>query len=924
MSASVLGLVDREAEIARVRAGADGAAHGRGAVLAIEGEPGIGKTALLDAAMEAAADAEVAVLSARASELERGYPFGVVRQLFERAVAGRADLFVGRAALAAAVLDAPAGDAASTASEGTLHGLYWLLVNLQDEEPRLLAIDDLQWADDESLAFLRFLSVRLAGLRVAAVITTRPAVSDGPAADLLVDPAVELVRPRALGPDGAAAFLTQRLGQAPDPAFAAACHAVTGGNPFLLDQLVQALRAEAIEPTGEQAARVGQLRPDGLARSVIAKLDEDARDLARCLAILGDGVEVSAAAELAGLEPDRAEAPADALAAAGLIADERPLRFRHALLRGAVLAGMRAGERVQWHTVAVALLRERGAAPEQICAHLLRLEPRADPDDAATLREAADQARARGAPATAAQLLERALAEPLTDDERAEVLIALGTAELALGRASAFERCREAARIASDGARRIAAAVVAGRAAGLDPANAAPALELLASIDAGDDRAAAMEIVNAELTSTWSNIERWHAVLSRVAALEPITGETATECMVLAHLARGGLESGVPAVEVAAIAERAMRHEVFVETAWIVPVLVSLAAVDRHATAEALAERAIDHARKHGTLRSFHIASIWQARVAHMRGDLERAEELAHTAIDAVADTPTWWALIPVSTLVETLVDQGRDADAAQAWSAAGLGEDVPRHRALNQLLHARARLRQSQGDLAGALDDLREIDRRAGPITRRSINWIDTRLRTAEILDLLGDREGALAESEAAVELTRSFGAASSLGAALRIHGRLTGDEALVAEAVELLRGAPTRLIFARALIDLGASMRRRHARRESREPLREAHALALACGALPDAEHARLELAASGVTVRRADPSRRDELTPSERRIAGMAAEGASNKDIAQALFLTVKTVEMHLSSTYRKLDVRSRRDLPEALARPEGGAR
>ena len=114
---------------------------------------------------------------------------------------------------------------------------------------------------------------------------------------------------------------------------------------------------------------------------------------------------------------------------------------------------------------------------------------------------------------------------------------------------------------------------------------------------------------------------------------------------------------------------------------------------------------------------------------------------------------------------------------------------------------------------------------------------------------------------------------------------------------------------------------MRRRGARRESRAPLREGHELARACHAHAVAEHARNELAASGVHVERGDLARRDELTPSERRIANLAAEGASNKQIAQTLFLTVKTVEMHLSSAYRKLDIRSRRDLASALAASGG---
>ena len=194
-------------------------------------------------------------------------------------------------------------------------------------------------------------------------------------------------------------------------------------------------------------------------------------------------------------------------------------------------------------------------------------------------------------------------------------------------------------------------------------------------------------------------------------------------------------------------------------------------------------------------------------------------------------------------------------------------------------------------------------------------------KLRTAEALHALDRDDEALAQTRVAVEVAGKFGAASTLGAALRVHGRLARDEGSLGEAVRVLHGAPARLERARALIDLGAALRRGGARRDSREPLRAGHELAAACGARALAEEARSELAASGIRVTRRDPVRRDQLTPSERRIAQMAADGAYNKEIAQSLFLSVKTVEMHLSNAYRKLDVRSRVDLHAALTPAPG---
>jgi DNA-binding CsgD family transcriptional regulator len=134
--------------------------------------------------------------------------------------------------------------------------------------------------------------------------------------------------------------------------------------------------------------------------------------------------------------------------------------------------------------------------------------------------------------------------------------------------------------------------------------------------------------------------------------------------------------------------------------------------------------------------------------------------------------------------------------------------------------------------------------------------------------------------------------------------------------EAVRVLEGSPARLEHARALVELGAALRRANQRAAAREPLRDGLELAQACGATRLIERARTELLAAGARPRRELRSGVDALTASERRIAQMAASGMSNPEIAQALFVTIKTVEGHLSGVYRKLDVRSRGELPAAL--------
>lgn len=189
-------LLEREAELATISASVAEAVGGRGRLLVVEGQAGIGKSRLLEAARLAAAEQGFAVLSARCSELERSVAFGAVRQLFEARVAsGGVGPLDGASALAAPVFDPGGFDAQPDrdALLARLHGLYWLAASLAAAAPVALIVDDVQWADEASLRYLRYLAPRLADMRVVAVVATRPA--DDPTASpgipvLLTDPDV--------------------------------------------------------------------------------------------------------------------------------------------------------------------------------------------------------------------------------------------------------------------------------------------------------------------------------------------------------------------------------------------------------------------------------------------------------------------------------------------------------------------------------------------------------------------------------------------------------------------------------------------------------------------------------------------------------------------------------------------------------------
>ena len=230
-----------------------------------------------------------------------------------------------------------------------------------------------------------------------------------------------------------------------------------------------------------------------------------------------------------------------------------------------------------------------------------------------------------------------------------------------------------------------------------------------------------------------------------------------------------------------------------------------------------------------------------------------------------------------------------------------------------------RARLLLHDGDAEGALKEAHRARDMYEAAEGVASTWLAWRPAVCQVLLALdrGDEARELAEEE--LEVTRRWGAAPQIGTALRTLAATDEKrrEALLKEAVELLEGSEARLELAEALIDLGAEVRRRNRKSGSREPLMRGMELATDCGAEPLADRAKTELRATGMRVRRTALSGPESLTDSERRVADLAVEGKTNREIAGELFVTVKTVEVHLSNAYRKLGVSGRRQLPAAMA-------
>jgi DNA-binding CsgD family transcriptional regulator len=382
---------------------------------------------------------------------------------------------------------------------------------------------------------------------------------------------------------------------------------------------------------------------------------------------------------------------------------------------------------------------------------------------------------------------------------------------------------------------------------------------------------------------------------------------------------------GATAEEIGGIAERTARQaDVLLEegaTALVITgTVLGLVWSDRLDAAELLLDRAVDIARRRGSTTDFALVLTRRASVHNRAGRLREAEADARSAL-AAGGGPGWagggsGSVIP---LLASLIGQGRTDEAEHELAAAQGDGEVPDAPAMTPLLVERMRLRAAQADYGRALADWEEAVRRAERLFGLSPAWIGDLATAAEVHRALGDMDAASALVDRAVAFARRWGTPGSIGQALHASARLGAAEdaeGTLRDAVEHLRRSPARLELARALITLGEVLRRRGRRVDSREPLREGYELARACGAAALAETARAELRASGVRLRREALTGADSLTASERRIAELAAGGTSNAEIAQALFLTVKTVEMHLTHSYRKLDISGRSALAKAL--------
>ena len=342
---------------------------------------------------------------------------------------------------------------------------------------------------------------------------------------------------------------------------------------------------------------------------------------------------------------------------------------------------------------------------------------------------------------------------------------------------------------------------------------------------------------------------------------------------------------------------------------------------DRLDDAQRILSATVDDARRQQANYRVGPLLAFRSDVRFRAGALRDAVADAEAALAAYGHAGRLVILGATAALVQALAERGEFAAAEAALEAAdahgepgAIGDGYTG----TLLLNARARLRLAQGDPRAALADVLEVGQRQEVMHEPNPASADWRSQAAVAYAALDRRDEALALAQEELALARRFGAPRAIGIALRTLGVIGDELDHLTEAVDVLAASPARLEHARALADLGVALRHRRRIVEAREPLRQALDLAIRCGAAPLAERARTELLIAGARPRRPQLSGVDALTTNERRVAALAAEGRSNPDIAQALYVSRKTVEKHLSAAYRKLGISARDELPAALAK------
>jgi DNA-binding CsgD family transcriptional regulator len=894
-------VVDRVLEAAR---------DGQGGVLAVYGEPGVGKTALVDYAVEAALGFRVARTVGVEGEMELA--FAALHQLCSPSL----DLMERLPDPQRDALEVALGLSAGRPPNPFLVGLAVLnlLSEAADEQPLLCVVDDAQWLDRASARALAFVARRLLAEKIAMVFAARePIEALAGLAELHVEP---------LGRRDARALLDSVLPARFDERVLERIVVETRGNPLALLELPRGLTpAQLAGGFGLPAALPLSARIEQSFARRLARLPRDARRLLLVAAAdpTGDPALEWRAAQLLGI----AESAAHSVDADGLLAFDAGVAFRHPLVRSAVYRAGGPDERSEVHR-ALAEATDPTIDPDRRAWHRAQATSQPDENVAAELERSAARAQARGGFAAAAAFLERSSVLTLDRAQRA--------------------------------ARALAAAEAKEQAGALDDA-----LALVSSAEAGpldDAQRAQVDVIRARISfAADRGSEAPRLLLSAAKRLEPLDGAAAREIYLdalTAALFAGRLGGEVDARQVAAAARAAPPSEPPAHAADLLldglallitdgapagtPVLrkaLTAFGTDEIGTEEglrwlwlagraagyvwdyenwdALTRRQVRLARESGALTVLPLTLSTRAGVELYAGNLADANSLIAEA-NAITDA-TDGRTVPYAPLA-LVAFRGREADAlpliqatTEDFVARGEGMGLTLAQWATAYLHnGLARYDVALAAAEQAAEDPHEL-------------WFSpwTMVELVEAATRSAQNDRAAGALEVLSETTRASGTPWARGIEARSQALLAeggAAETLYREAIQHLRPTRLRVDLARTHLLYGEWLRRERRRIDARTELRMAHELFSEFGMEAFAERARVELEATGERARKRTVDTLGELTPQEAQISRLAAQGRTNREIAAQLFISPSTVEYHLRKVFRKLGVKSRTQLANRL--------
>ncbi|HWO62701.1 MAG TPA: AAA family ATPase [Umezawaea sp.] len=886
-------LVEREQDLSAALAVIMGRRPDKGGILVVEGTVGSGKTSLLRQIVNHVSDEDTLVVSATCSRFEQDQQYASVREML--LLLGPAEVSSAESRrrsddLLVAMSDKPGANAA------TIHEEFFAVLHEAAGRRRLvIVVDDAQHVDFSSARCLLHAARRFRASGVSVVVarsTVAPPRQPFFHHELFRQPNCRTIRLDPLTERGVGSVLGGEVD-------AAAAHRATAGNPLL----VQAVREDSW--AGDQP-----VFGDEFASAVLGALHRTSDELvrlARGVAVLGPISSPMLLAKLFDVEPTHVTLALDGLTGAGLV---RADRFRHPRARAAVLDEMPPGLRSELHLRTAELLHDDGAAVRTVAEHLIAAGATRHPWAVDVLHQAARQAVTSGDAPFAERCLD--LASWSSQDEQQHATSKVLLLELAWRTDPATSE------------RHVACLVDALRLGKLGEDHILSLIRHLlwhgrvseaaeALLQLGTSGSSGVRALRLSLTHTFPALAALMPVSPDESVLDSIDPQVRAAKGLADLLTNSAGRTAVS--EAKHVLRSCPPDELTFETARLA--LLTLVYADELGEAALRCDRLMD-AETHDHVPTWRaMLRAIRAEAALRSGDLTTAEHYARTAL---ADLPAagWGVAIafPLSCLLLALLALGKLDEAAELVDTR-IPVTLLQSRHGLSYLHARGQYHLATGAPQAALDDFRHCGELMRSWKLEMPTLAPWRSGAAEALMKLGEHDEARALLREQLDLV-STDYPRTRGATLRMLAATEGPQerrTLLTEAVELLSGCGDRLELARAMLDLGNAHGALGEPRRARVQTQMAHSVAKQCGATPLAT--LLPVDVEPVT------EQTSALTHAERRVAVLAARGHTNREIAQQLFVTPSTVEQHLTKVFRKLGIRSRAELPQALASTAGGA-